>query len=289
MGTGRWSWKRLYNEEKCKLVCEKYIETSIKEWHPSIPMELNGHLKVIDDTFIIRAGDHIELEKVWPGGYDDNLHVVHGVMHAMRENSFGLVEEVPVKIIRDRVKEVFRGCKISDLKQVAPLLRKKSIRDIELGKGIDGKDAIFFYISALRGSHSLNTCIDRLVKIKDADKIIARVAKKFGLKIWDEEKSGPYSKEDRNRRNHSSCCGNEIILGRYDDREFRLISFFHELGHVELVSSKWRKEVKWGILPIEMQCWQEGIKYAAQHCGIQFSDEAIAWGYNNALSYVNYK
>lgn len=78
----------------------------------------------------------------------------------------------------------------------------------------------------------------------------------------------------------------EIVLGEYEDKELELISFFHELGHSEIAHDfilKW----DYNTLLIELECWNIGIE-KARKMNILFSDNAIKWGLNQALTYVGH-
>lgn len=86
----------------------------------------------------------------------------------------------------------------------------------------------------------------------------------------------------------SSCTisNNRIIIGRYLNDENMLISFFHEIGH-QLISQKYIKRWKYNTLIIELECWNIGIE-EARNRGILFSDNAIKFGFEKALTYVGH-
>lgn len=89
-----------------------------------------------------------------------------------------------------------------------------------------------------------------------------------------------------NKINDSFNAGNEIFLGEYEDEELKLISFFHELGHIKLTRDfveKWN----FNTLIIELECWNIGIEEARKR-NILFSDKAIRWGLNKVLTYVGH-
>lgn len=79
---------------------------------------------------------------------------------------------------------------------------------------------------------------------------------------------------------------NEIVVGRYNNCENLLISFFHEVGHC-LLGSESCRDFAYNTLLIELECWNIGLKEAMKR-GINFSDNAIQFGYNKALSYVGH-
>lgn len=85
---------------------------------------------------------------------------------------------------------------------------------------------------------------------------------------------------------HSYTAGREIYLGKYKNIEFRLISLFHELGHI-IRPKNLAKKYNYNTLLIEIECWRIGL-LEARKLGINFSDEAIEWGYKQALSYVGH-
>jgi len=108
------------------------------------------------------------------------------------------------------------------------------------------------------------------------DDIIDEICLERGIKL---------SKLDE--ENYSCIYGcDEIALGKYNDPELRFISFFHELGHT-LVSNEYIKLTQYNTLIIELKCWDLGIEFAINR-GIVFSDNAVRWGYEQALTYVGH-
>jgi len=86
--------------------------------------------------------------------------------------------------------------------------------------------------------------------------------------------------------NDCAVAGDEIFVGKYEDPELLLISFFHEHGH-RLVLMSYKKIVHYNRLLIELEAWHLGLKTAAA-LGYFFTDEAIQWAYNKALTYVGH-
>jgi len=76
---------------------------------------------------------------------------------------------------------------------------------------------------------------------------------------------------------------NRIIIGKYLNDENMLISFFHEIGH-QLISKKYINKWEYNTLMIELECWNIGIE-EARNRGILFSDNAIKFGFEKALTY----
>ena len=74
-----------------------------------------------------------------------------------------------------------------------------------------------------------------------------------------------------------------IILGKYLNDENMLISFFHEIGH-RLISKEYKSKWEYNTLIIELECWKIGIE-EARNRGILFSDNAIKFGLEKALTY----
>jgi len=78
-----------------------------------------------------------------------------------------------------------------------------------------------------------------------------------------------------------------IQLGQFEDEELKVISFVHEIGHI---LSKWsfKRATNFNTLMIELDAWHEGLKFAAEECGLIFSDSAIKWAYGQACSYAGH-
>jgi len=103
-----------------------------------------------------------------------------------------------------------------------------------------------------------------------ADEIIDLIAKERNLTI-------SYTDD----RDNCHIAGNEIFIGMYSDNEFKLISFFHELGHKNL------QKYPYSTLLTELECWHMGIEIAKAY-DILFSDRAIKFGFEKALTYVGH-
>ena len=86
--------------------------------------------------------------------------------------------------------------------------------------------------------------------------------------------------------NDMAIAGDDIFIGEYTNKEFELISLFHEIGH-KLISQEFIKEWNYNTLVIEIECWKLGLEEARKN-GILFSDKAIEWGYTKAMSYVGH-
>lgn len=86
--------------------------------------------------------------------------------------------------------------------------------------------------------------------------------------------------------NACMVAGTQIFVGEYDNEEFEVISFFHEYGH-SLVSPQFRTQWNFNTLMIEIEAWNLGLEFARQHDYI-FSDDAIKWAYEQALTYVGH-
>jgi hypothetical protein len=114
---------------------------------------------------------------------------------------------------------------------------------------------------------------------------IERVAKKLGMNII-------YNKDSDNDPlyNDCSCTFPDVWIGDYSNDEFELISLFHEYGHYIMgtgIRKNFAAEWKYNTLIIEIECWRLGLE-VARNLGYLFSDEAIKFGYEKAMSYVGY-
>jgi len=117
---------------------------------------------------------------------------------------------------------------------------------------------------------------------------VRSICKKLGIKLIDLAQVKDQSQwGDGDNFNRSFIIGaHEIWLGIYDDDRFKLISFFHELGHTFL-SREYPKQTKYNTLMIELKAWELGIEYALNK-GFIFEDDVIEWGYKRALGYVGW-
>ena len=132
------------------------------------------------------------------------------------------------------------------------------------------------------------------VKEEDIAKICKPICDEFKIKLTDVTIDSDYIKragmvgcEESFKNKSYSCCG-ELILGNYDNPELKLISFFHELGHNSLISQESLEDELISKMDTELECWRIGIAFAKKR-NITFSEDAVAWGYKQAITYANYK
>src|SRR4051812_31153989 len=78
--------------------------------------------------------------------------------------------------------------------------------------------------------------------------------------------------------------GRTVYVGLFADKEYELIAFFHEVGH-SIITQDFMKKWDYNTLVIEIECWNLGLE-KARELGILFTDRAIRWGYEKALTYV---
>ena len=118
--------------------------------------------------------------------------------------------------------------------------------------------------------------------------IIKAVEKKHGLKVTLVKPGDEYCQAngEDHYNNWSGIGGREIELGIYENDELKLISLFHEVGHRLLPKGFWEK-CRHNTLVSELECWRLGI-LEAEEFGVLFSDEAIKWGYEQALGYAGH-
>lgn len=118
----------------------------------------------------------------------------------------------------------------------------------------------------------------------ECDKIIRKVCK-VGLECLDKsEESETYKKEWKNvLEDRAIISGHTITLGLFKNEQKRLLTFFHEVGHMA-ITAKYGNLIKWKPVVIEMQCWQNGIELAAS-MGVHFDTKTLLWGYERALTY----
>jgi len=117
----------------------------------------------------------------------------------------------------------------------------------------------------------------------NSESVIEQIAKDFNLNVIYLDR---IEHKFENVVENCYIAGNEIFIGIYKDEEKKLISFFHELGHKE-ISWAFKKAFKLNTLLIEIECWRCGIELARSY-GIFFSDNAIKFGYEKALTYTGH-
>lgn len=99
--------------------------------------------------------------------------------------------------------------------------------------------------------------------------LIKDIAKEHNLVLEDGDEDPKLHEKhgmaEEDLANYSFTYANIIVLGFYDDKEVRLASFFHEVGH-KLIEYDPKNITKYEI---EEQCWVAGLRLAKQH-GIAF-------------------
>ena len=83
----------------------------------------------------------------------------------------------------------------------------------------------------------------------------------------------------------NSYIGYEIIIGKYDNLEYRFASFFHELGHT--INHKDGYEIGFSKYEVEKRCWICGFKMM-EFYGYRKSDlskDTLRWCATKNFSY----
>lgn len=88
--------------------------------------------------------------------------------------------------------------------------------------------------------------------------------------------------------NRSYIIGNDIIqLGIYDDINLKLISLFHEIGHIIVSNNHSYEEIlNFSEFEIEKLAWDYGYKEAELY-NIQFSKESKEWALKQLNTYLD--
>jgi hypothetical protein len=105
-----------------------------------------------------------------------------------------------------------------------------------------------------------------------------KIAKDYGLNVVHVNKNNigrvaeKYDIDKKNLKNNAYVIDNEdIILGIFDDKDLKIASFFHEMGHT-LIKESFEKLVNENNMLIESQAWIEGLRIAKKY-GVKFSDK----------------
>ena len=132
--------------------------------------------------------------------------------------------------------------------------------------------------------------------------MIREIAEKYGVKLYEVEQGDKFCEAngEESYHNASYCAGHiksncgasgcentaEIWLGFYDDEELKIISFFHELGHVT-------DDTNWGDkIPLkytsEKSAWDKGYEIAKEF-GVKFSRKSKGWATRQLNSYKGWE
>ena len=105
-----------------------------------------------------------------------------------------------------------------------------------------------------------------------------KIAKDYGLNVVHVNKNNigrvaeKYDIDKKNLKNNAYVIDNEdIILGIFDEKDLKIASFFHEMGHT-LIKESFEKLVNENNMLIESQAWIEGLRIAKKY-GVKFSDK----------------
>ena len=105
-----------------------------------------------------------------------------------------------------------------------------------------------------------------------------KIAKDYGLNVVHVNKNNigrvaeKYDIDKKNLKNNAYVIDNEdIILGIFDDKDLKIASFFHEMGHT-LIKESFEKLVNENNMLIESQALIEGLRIAKKY-GVKFSDK----------------
>lgn len=116
------------------------------------------------------------------------------------------------------------------------------------------------------------------------------IADKYKIDLYFVKKGDEFCEADGEDSyiNRSASAGKEIWIGIYDCEEFKLASFFHEVGHII-------DPIDWSInadsetmYKSEVWAWEIGFKLAEVY-GITFSDRVKLWAKKQTETYINYE
>jgi len=114
-------------------------------------------------------------------------------------------------------------------------------------------------------------------------KELLKIAKVYGIKeliqVKSHDKLCQANGED-SYLNHSYLIGNyRIELGIYEDKELKIASFFHEIGHLHISGELINEPYE-----IEKRAWETGFEIAKIN-GYKFKPATHKWAKEQMLSY----
>jgi len=131
--------------------------------------------------------------------------------------------------------------------------------------------------------------------------MIKEIVKKYDVMLYEVTQGDNHCEAngEDSYHNTSYCAGNihskcgmsdrnncaEIWLGFYDDEEIKLISFFHELGHVT-DDTIWNDK----LLKYDMEkiAWNKGYEIAKEY-GVKFSRKSKGWATKQLNTYKGWE
>jgi len=122
--------------------------------------------------------------------------------------------------------------------------------------------------------------------------MIKEITEKYNVKLYEVQPGDKYcqANDEESYHNSSYCAGSvrndpELWLGFYDDEELRLISFFHEMGHM-IDDTPWEDGMT--VYDFEKIAWEKGYILAKEY-GVKFSRKAKGWATRQLNSYKGFE
>ncbi len=118
--------------------------------------------------------------------------------------------------------------------------------------------------------------------------MIKEIADYYGVELVEVQPGDSFCKANGEDTyiNRSFVAGKYIELGIYADPEKRLVSFFHEMGHIltpKGVNNKCRTKYQ-----VEEKAWKYGYKLAKSF-GIEFNKDTKQWAVEQLNGYKGYE
>ena len=118
--------------------------------------------------------------------------------------------------------------------------------------------------------------------------MIKEIADYYGVELVEIQPGDSFCKANGEDTyiNRSFVAGKYIELGIYADPEKRLVSFFHEMGHIltpKGVNNKCRTKYQ-----VEEKAWKYGYKLAKSF-GIEFNKDTKQWAVEQLNGYKGYE
>ena len=95
------------------------------------------------------------------------------------------------------------------------------------------------------------------------DKELTKICESYGLNLIIIESGDVHCEANGEEQyiNNSYVAGNDIYLGMYEDKDIRVASMFHEIGHTKIEHS-WMESINFDTVVIETEAWRLGLKEA---------------------------
>ena len=118
--------------------------------------------------------------------------------------------------------------------------------------------------------------------------VVEQIERDYGIKMIQVVKDDKYCQANglETYLNRSMVAGTEVYLGIFEDHELKILSFFHEIGHILDQTEQNEAFTKYDY---EKNAWDIGYQEAKRRYGVDFSDNAKKWASDQLETYYGWE